>query len=142
MPESVAHIGVHLLWVHLDDAGKALEAYLVDCATKTIHPIHIGDCMMTTDKPNALLARIYEVKKQNGLAAAMSIADDLLGGYGVEYIPSRQDTYREALGLEYVNMGDTYTPTVVYDHAFGLFRLCRWGDVVEKYPDRFGTETE
>src|SRR5438094_10166528 len=47
----------------------------------------------------------------------------LLHGYGVEYLPSKQDTHGKARGLEYVNMGDTYRPTIIYD-CMQTLRLC------------------
>ena len=48
----------------------------------------------------------------NNTLKAVSI---LLHGNGVEYAPSRQDTHGHGRGLEYVNMGDTYAPTILYD---------------------------
>jgi hypothetical protein len=40
-------------------------------------------------------------------------------------------------GLSYVNMGDTYDTTLLYDHKTGRFSVGSWGDIVEKQPDRF-----
>jgi len=51
----------------------------------------------------------------------------LIGGHGVEGFPDPDDM--TASGLEYVNMGDTYTTTVVYWK--GRFMITTWGDVVE-----------
>jgi hypothetical protein len=52
----------------------------------------------------------------------MSMFNELLGGYGVEYAGH---------GLEYVNMGDTYNLTLIYHHGSYLVRS--WGDIVESY---------
>lgn len=72
------------------------------------------------------------------LQAALDYADELLGGSGIEYIESQQDTMRRREGLSYVNMGDTYDTTLIYDHKTGRFYVGAWGDWVERYPKRFG----
>lgn len=70
--------------------------------------------------------------------AALDYANELLGGNGIEYIESQQDTMRHREGLSYVNMGDTYDTTLIYDHKTGRFYVGAWGDWVERYPKRFG----
>jgi hypothetical protein len=70
--------------------------------------------------------------------AALDYADELLGGHGIEYIASEQDTMRSREGIEYVNMGDTYDTTLIYDYKTGRFYVGAWGDWVERYPKRFG----
>ena len=61
----------------------------------------------------------------------------LLHGYGVEYVSSRLDTYSKVVGLEYVNMGDSYKPTILYDCLIKRFICSSWGDIVESEPARF-----
>jgi len=61
----------------------------------------------------------------------------LLHGYGVEYAPSKQDTHGKGRGLEYVNMGDTYRPTIIYDCLHRCFVCASWGDIVESNTTRF-----
>ena len=61
----------------------------------------------------------------------------LLHGYGVEYLPSKLDTYSKGVGLEYVNMGETYAPTILYDCLRKRFICGSWGDIVESAPTRF-----
>jgi hypothetical protein len=57
--------------------------------------------------------------------------NDILEGFGVEYISSVNDDYSEVYGLDYVNLGDTYTPTVIFDHNSRKWRFTSWGDIVE-----------
>jgi hypothetical protein len=64
-------------------------------------------------------------------------ADRLLNGNGVEYIQSHADTMRSQDGLSYVNKGDTYDTTLLYDHKTGRFSVGSWGDIVERQPRRF-----
>src|SRR6266571_8939780 len=54
----------------------------------------------------------------------------LLHGYGVEYIPSKLDTYSKGVGLEYVNLGETYASTILYDCLHKRFICASWGDIV------------
>jgi len=65
------------------------------------------------------------------VSRVLEAADKVMGGYGVEYIASSEDTMRSRDGLEYVNMGDTYTTTLVYDHDGNRYKVVTWGDLVE-----------
>lgn len=69
------------------------------------------------------------------LRATMERADELIGGHGVEYIRHKLDGCRVVYGVEYVNMGDTYANTLVYDHRNNRFAVCSWGSIVESAPD-------
>jgi hypothetical protein len=62
---------------------------------------------------------------------ALAFADKAMNGFGVEYIASSEDTMRTPDGLDYVNMGDTYDTTLVYDHGKGKYVITSWGDIVE-----------
>lgn len=55
----------------------------------------------------------------------LELANELLGGYGVE---SARVGDRSIL---YVNMGDTYDNTIIYDEEEFQYRIGSWGDWVE-----------
>lgn len=78
--------------------------------------------------------------KMDGLSVftVLKAADKMLDGHGVEYIESLTDTSRNREGLSYVNMGDTYMTTLIYDHRSGRFVVSSWGDIVERDSKRFG----
>lgn len=78
--------------------------------------------------------------REYGYLRALEIVNTALCGHGVEYIRSRQDTSREALGVSYVNMGDPYAATVYFDHHSGRFCVGSWADLVEAQCYRFGEE--
>lgn len=61
----------------------------------------------------------------------------LLEGHGVTYAASSDDTTTKAYGIEYVNMGDMYTVTVIYDRKKGRFIVATVGDIIERNPRRF-----
>lgn len=56
---------------------------------------------------------------------------ELLNGFGVETI-WESDSSSPVIG-EYVNMGDTYTPTVVYNTDSEEYEVTSWGDFLESW---------
>jgi hypothetical protein len=74
---------------------------------------------------------------------AMDAANKYLEGYGVESITDENEFvdnyFRDAIGI-YVNMGDTYTKTIVYDTKNKQFLATSWGDFVESRENFFGDD--
>ena len=69
---------------------------------------------------------------------ALDTVNTLIGGYGVEAIRDDEwTTYYLDIGLLYVNAGDPYITTIVYDTRKQNFYCTSWGDVVEKQEKRF-----
>jgi hypothetical protein len=66
-------------------------------------------------------------------------ADIAIGAHGVEYI--WDDRLGDPSGcwghprLAYINMGDTYDATLLYDYTTRTFRVGCWGDVAERLGD-------
>lgn len=56
---------------------------------------------------------------------------DTIGGYGVEIARSNQDTQHKFMGLSYVNMGETYANTIIFDHSKLRWIVTSWGQMVE-----------
>ena len=63
----------------------------------------------------------------------MEKISEIIGAFGVEYI---QSSNGEA-PLMYVNMGDTYSETIVNDMEKGTLWCCSWGVIVEGNERRF-----
>lgn len=64
----------------------------------------------------------------------MEALNELLCGCGVEAIEHRDirvSHYHGNTVAIYVNFGDTYIPTVLYDTRCGVFRITSWGDFYE-----------
>jgi len=79
--------------------------------------------------------KIRQVARQHGIDAAMELANEILQGAGVECIWGFADpnSFREAPDIEYVNLGDPYVPTVIYDRVTGRFLWGEcWGNIVER----------
>ena len=64
----------------------------------------------------------------------LAACNEVLGGFGVEYIEHESDGFDffSLCGLSYVNLGDTYKTTIIYNHAKDKFVINCWGSFVEK----------
>ena len=77
-------------------------------------------------------AGIIEIRKEvkslniNGFSEAkLKKISDSLNGHGVEYIDEN------GVNLAYVNMGDTYDETVIYDFDLDKVVISAWGNYFE-----------
>ena len=64
----------------------------------------------------------------------MEAINTIIGGYGVEALRQHNistDNYWMDTRAIYVNMGDTYTLTLLYDILMDRFYFTSWGDFVE-----------
>ena len=72
---------------------------------------------------------------------AMDYSDHVMEGFGVEHVEgSELDAYWRTTRLLYVNMGDPYDATLLFDPQLDRFLLGSWGDYVERYGRRLGVE--
>jgi hypothetical protein len=62
----------------------------------------------------------------------LHVLDSIAETCGVEYIAHKDDTFHEVYGLEYLNTGDTYTRTIIYDHNKSRYLVSSWGGIVER----------
>lgn len=70
---------------------------------------------------------------------ALDKINDLVGGYGVEAIEGNwHDRYYQNIVALYVNRGDTYVTTMLYDTVRGTWHVSSWGDFVEHYERKYG----
>lgn len=69
--------------------------------------------------------------------AALDFADKVLLGYGVEALRGAgwRDYYLD-INLLYVNRGDSYLPTILYDTHKDRFYVASWGDYIEARGNR------
>jgi len=62
-------------------------------------------------------------------ALTMSALNDMIEGHGIEAIRSPNDF--DKIIATYINTGDTYSGTIVYDHEQDEYVLTTWGDWYE-----------
>lgn len=73
--------------------------------------------------------------------AIMLVADKLMNGSGSEGLTGEYvDRYYQNIQASYVNLGDTYSTTLLFDHVNQRFVITSWGDFVESHPRRFPSE--
>ena len=63
--------------------------------------------------------------------ATLDACNRVLGGYGVEAIFGPDSCTRPV--LLYINLGDTYDTTLLYEPAKDRFSVGSWGDYVERH---------
>jgi len=81
---------------------------------------------------------MFKADSHNRIDQALDSINNILGGYGVEAIrDNKWSSYYCDIGLLYVNLGDTYTPTVIYDTRSDKWIIASWGDIVERNEKRF-----
>jgi hypothetical protein len=76
------------------------------------------------DKYPDLFRQFYN--KPTGYYTKLVVLDKLLSTYGIESFEHKKAAYT------YLNAGDSYCLTVIYNHRKGNFTLNSWGDIVEK----------
>lgn len=83
---------------------------------------------------------LRKVSTDRQASDAMDIADRILGGYGVEAIrgEAAPGGYFPDIVALYVNMGDTYTSTLIYDTVIERFLCSTMGGFVESRERRYG----
>lgn len=112
-------------------------------STKTIETM-LGD-ILKHEYGNDIKKQVKDIRKAMETAYDHKSIDDcldkcneVLKGFGIESIRDNNFTgYYGDIGLLYVNMGDTYIPTVIYDTRKDKFYVCSWGNIVEKEEKRF-----
>lgn len=78
-------------------------------------------------RANAQFSRCYHQPKR--LSRILECLNELLEMHGIEALGKCQ-TYGPP--AEYLNSGDAYTGTLLFDHIAGNFKLTTYGDWVEK----------
>lgn len=65
------------------------------------------------------------------VSGSLRTVDTIIDGHGVESFKDTDGDY-----VQYVNMGDPYVTTVLFDERTGLTKVCGWGDYVESWEKR------
>lgn len=71
------------------------------------------------------------------LELKLEAINELLGGFGVEYIEAVDDCEYTQRGLSYINLGDSYHNTVIFNHSSNRWTFNYWGNIVESKPKKY-----
>jgi len=76
----------------------------------------------------------YNAPSESHADTIMNAVSELIEGYGVEEIRQSNlwDHYWNDFRYVYVNMGDAYAGTLVYDTSKDKYFVSSWGDVAER----------
>ena len=100
---------------------------------------------MTPAAAMKLHRRMTEIERQGGghrdIDTLLDDVNDALRAHGIESIEGTwHDRYYQNIVALYVNMGDTYNGTILYDTTKNRFYATSWGDWVERNGERLGVE--
>lgn len=100
-------------------------------SAKAIHA-HLGR-WLTQPQARQLKRAMSGAETQDEVDAVLDLANVLLSAHGVEAIraDAQVDRYYYDIVALYVNMGDPYVPTVLYDTEREKFEAASWGDWLE-----------
>jgi len=69
--------------------------------------------------------------------AALEQVNTLLNLHGVEYAQTHNDRCSRLYGLLYVNNGDSYKTTLIFDYRTDTYKTAAVGCMIERYPNRY-----
>jgi hypothetical protein len=79
-------------------------------------------------------AAIEESEEEGDEDIALEFVNTMFHGHGIEAIQGEYHVgpYHQNIVALYVNFGDPYVPTLLFETEPALFRLTSWGDWVER----------
>jgi rubrerythrin len=137
-----------------DHTGKKIESAYgesVDEGTIAVRfsPAQLAKDFQIDEKDAKKVLQIAKRMNDNNADNLLQQVDKLIGGFGVEIITDRKSEERlpganwdQPTAAAYVNTGDTYNLTVLYDYYDHKPRITAWGDWVEEYERKVGYRIE
>lgn len=85
------------------------------------------------DLSRSTAGEIEEAAQRNDAEAALNLFDTAIDGFGIEALSDGgwHGSYWQETAALYVNRGDTYDKTLLYDVEEGRLRCMAWGDFLE-----------
>lgn len=94
---------------------------------------------MTAAQARSIDSAITKAGTHSAVDRVLDAANAALGGHGIEAIEGEwHDRYYQTIVALYVNLGETYATTLLFDAVKGRFQITSWGDWVERYGDELG----
>jgi hypothetical protein len=63
----------------------------------------------------------------------LEMINEIMGGYGIETLSEENWDNYQYPHYSYVNMGDTYATTILFNHVSERWILSSWGDIAEQF---------
>ena len=116
---------------------KLQEAFGIEEGRKIRRLLTGQDNPETYQAVSKWVAQCYNKPSDDELI--MEAINEIIDGFGTEAIRGRYiDSYHQDIQAAFVNMGDTYTTTILLDHETGRYQITSWGDWVERNEKRRG----
>jgi hypothetical protein len=95
----------------------------------------VSQCHLDQAKVRHLYDLAVAANSHEEVDAVLVEANRLLDGHGVEGLPEDAwvDRYYQNIIALYVNLGDPYKATLLYDTELGVFMVAGWGDFLETW---------
>lgn len=116
---------------------KLMQAFSLDKETaEKVKGVLTGKVdLMTVEQARRRQEQAYH--SHDAYVLALEAVDELIGGYGVEYVAHVEDSFRDAYGFYYINFGDTYDTTLLVSAHGQNWVIGSWGDRVEANPGKY-----
>lgn len=103
---------------------------------------HSAEKCTRGDASEILQCLRFALERRSSARKILEECDVLLDGFGVEYITHSGRNYADTMDgsdlvCAYVNLGDTYTCTIVWNYVSKRFEVTSWGDFWEWYEAKF-----
>lgn len=110
-----------------------LRLYLIKTVIGLDNDETIDDCLGMFESVQQLRKQCHN--KPNTIEEKMAVLNELIDGHGIESIQVSENLYQDSywwncIGV-YVNLGDTYITTIVYNTIDREFEVISWGDYFE-----------
>lgn len=133
---------------HIIDAYQIDNPYPLFSAAADLLRIDISSPQPTADEWKKLLQWARKAKRAgqyttDGIEAILDLIDAKTNSYGTEAIrgyrvtPAYPRYWTDIVG-QYVNRGDTYAQTILYDTVKECFIVTSWGNWAEKNGKKYG----
>jgi hypothetical protein len=99
---------------------------------------HLVTGLNTPEQYNSVQELIKQCFNPPGWShKTLTALNEIIEGHGVEAIWLTEDKHRTP-DYEYINQGDPYVPTIMYDCCNGDFFIAAWGDILEEHQEESG----
>lgn len=126
---------------------KLMQSFRINIEEACILKCLVEGCIPESDMNNFPVIELYRKQRHSGPSyreKTMVMINSIIGGYGIERL-YLDNGNAGPFGLnppthEYVNMGDTYKDTIIYDIKKGKFSINSWNGVIKNYHKEKGQD--
>ena len=120
----------------------SVKWHLIDHLLQNFDQESIDDCLMMFESVQQRHKECYH--SPDRIDCILTACNELIDGHGTESIEVSSELFQDryywnSIGI-YVNLGDTYITTIIYNTVDQLFEITNWGDYYQSMSDRLKEE--